>query len=169
MATDKVEVQYLPPEDLKFYVNNAKVHKRKMDMLRRSIQTFGFDVPVVIDEDGVILKGHGRVMAALSLGSVSSMKTIPVIIRAGLTTEEKKIVRLADNLSWTEGQDDEAKKADVLGKIDVEGMDLFYTLDSADVASPKVDLTPSESKPKPTHSFLLVTCPKCQKVHKEEK
>ena len=59
----------------------------------RSIKQFGWTNPVLIDEKGEIIAGHGRVMAAEML----KMDSVPVIVLSGLTDEQKKAYRLADN------------------------------------------------------------------------
>lgn len=182
------EVVYLPPEECKFYINNAKVHKKKMDLLRKSIQLFGFDQPVVVDENMVILKGHGRVMAAQNLGNESKLRQIPVLIRKGLSEEEKRLIRLADNMVYAEGQDDQRKKGEVMRSIENADISLFYAVDLPDLGDMELDMGftgneddfevsdvvlesehPSITETAPTIPYNIVTCPKCGKVHKRMK
>jgi len=81
--------------DLIPYEKNSKVHDEKqIDNLVANFRKNGFDVPIVVDEDGVILKGHGRRLAAKKAG----MKFVPVIVREGLSAEEKVEMRISDNL-----------------------------------------------------------------------
>src|ERR1700722_5340689 len=55
--------------DLRINVRNFRVHsKRQTRQIARSIKAFGFLVPIVIDRDGVVLSGHGRLKAAELLG-----------------------------------------------------------------------------------------------------
>lgn len=76
------------------YVNNAKVHnKEQVAMLAGSIKEFGFVVPVVVDAEGVIIAGHGRVAAAELLGWTE----VPVVQVDHLTPTQVKMLRLADN------------------------------------------------------------------------
>ena len=63
-----------PPGDLKPWPGNPRTHSdQQLVKLKASIRTFGFTAPVLVDEAGVILSGHGRVQAAKELG----LATIP--------------------------------------------------------------------------------------------
>lgn len=73
--------------------NNKKHNKAQIDKLAMHIQGVGWDVPIVVDEEMVILKGHGRLEAAKQLG----LEQVPIIVRDGLTEAQKKAVRIADN------------------------------------------------------------------------
>lgn len=76
------------------YELNAKKHtEEQVEQIAASIQRFGFDQPIVIDKNGVIIKGHGRWMAAGKLG----MKFVPVFCQRDLTTAEANAARLVDN------------------------------------------------------------------------
>jgi len=78
------------------YEKNAKRHPdNQIDIIASSIDKFKFDQPIVIDENNVIIKGHGRLLGAKRLG----LKSVPVIIRTDMTEAEKKASRLADNKS----------------------------------------------------------------------
>jgi hypothetical protein len=73
---------------------NARVHgKKQIAQLARSFQQFGFTSPIVVDQNGVILAGHGRWQAAKQLG----LKVVPIITISGLTEAEKRAYLLADN------------------------------------------------------------------------
>lgn len=91
----KLKIEYWPIENLTPYELNAKKHEK--DQVARIAEAItkadGFDVPIVVDKHGVIIKGHGRRLAALQLG----MKTVPVIVRSDLNPEQVKAARLADN------------------------------------------------------------------------
>ena len=81
-------------DDLVPYENNAKNHPGdEIDRLVASIQNFGFRDPILIDEKGVIIAGHGRRLAAMKLG----LKFVPVEIVADLDEEQRKKLRLAHN------------------------------------------------------------------------
>lgn len=75
--------------------DNSRSHSpAQIDELARMISSpVGWTKPIIIDEKGVILAGHGAYQAALQLG----METVPVIMRAGLTAAQKKAYRIADN------------------------------------------------------------------------
>jgi len=76
------------------YDGNPRTHpEAQIELLSRLMQAHGIDQPIVVDEDGVILKGHGRRLAAMKAG----FKRFPVVVHRGLTEEEKRGIRVADN------------------------------------------------------------------------
>jgi len=80
--------------DLIPYVNNSRTHSdEQVSQIASSIKEFGFTVPVLIDEQGGLIAGHGRIMAAKKLGLVE----VPSIVLAGLTEAQKKAYVIADN------------------------------------------------------------------------
>ena len=64
-----------------------------MDAVAASIREFGFRQPIVVDEKGVIVVGHTRYKAAITLG----LEKVPVHVARGLTPEQIKAYRIADN------------------------------------------------------------------------
>jgi DNA modification methylase len=80
--------------DLKPHPKNARVHSdRQLHQIAKSIETFGFTVPVLIDDRGVILAGHGRVAAARKMG----LAVVPTILIGDLSDEQKRAYVIADN------------------------------------------------------------------------
>lgn len=78
---------------IKPYEKNAKKHPAKqIKQVAESIKAFGFNQPIVVDKNGVIIVGHGRYEAAKLLG----LKDVPAI-KVNLTEEQAKAYRLADN------------------------------------------------------------------------
>ena len=76
------------------YAGNARTHSpEQVAQIAASILEFGFVAPVLVDERGELIAGHGRLLAAQSLG----LDTVPTIVRAGLTEAQKAAYRLADN------------------------------------------------------------------------
>ena len=83
-----------PIERLIPYANNARVHtEADLVKIAASIAKWGWTMPVLVDEEGVLIAGHARVGAAAKLGLTS----IPVMVARGWSAEEKKAYRLADN------------------------------------------------------------------------
>jgi hypothetical protein len=84
---------------------NVRRHpKQQIRQIANSIQRFGWTVPILVDEKGRILAGHGRYDAALQLG----LKEVPVIVISGLNEAEKRALALGDNkiaanASWDRG------------------------------------------------------------------
>lgn len=90
----KPNIQIWDIDRVKPYEKNAKIHdESQVKKIAKSIQEFGFDQPIVVDTDGVIIKGHGRRLAAISL----SMTKVPVWVRDDLTPDQVRAARLADN------------------------------------------------------------------------
>lgn len=76
------------------YHNNVKTHpEAQIVKLASMIAEYGWDQPIVVDEHGIIIKGHGRLEAAKRLG----MSEVPVTVRTDLTPAQVKASRLADN------------------------------------------------------------------------
>lgn len=89
-----LNVQAWPLDRLKPYERNSKKHdKAQVAKIAESIKQFGWDQPIVVDADGVIIKGHGRRLAAIELG----LEKVPVLVRDDLTPEQVRAARLADN------------------------------------------------------------------------
>lgn len=92
--TSDLKIQLWPIDNIKPYDKNVKIHDEKqVSKIAESIQQFGWDQPIVVDKDGVIIKGHGRTLAAKKLG----LKQVPVLVRSDLTEEQVKAARIADN------------------------------------------------------------------------
>jgi ParB-like nuclease domain len=104
------EVIWLPIEKITPYPLNNKLHPpSQIDAIAGSILEYGFDVPIVVDEDGVILKGHGRHLAARKL----NLTQVPVIVRSDLTAAQKKACRIADNKVGVSDWDYESLKVEL--------------------------------------------------------
>src|ERR1700745_4056169 len=87
-------VDQWPIERLIPYANNPRLHSAAdVERVAASILKWGWTNPVLVDEQGVLIAGHGRVSAAARLG----LKSIPVIVARGWSEEEKQAYRLADN------------------------------------------------------------------------
>lgn len=79
---------------LKPYAKNAKKHdKRQVEMIAESIKEFGFTQPVLIDENNVVVAGHGRILGAKKAG----LTEVPTVCLSELTKEQIKAYRLSDN------------------------------------------------------------------------
>lgn len=79
---------------LKPYKNNPRDHpEEQIEAIVRSIEEFGFTTPILVDEGGEIIAGHGREMAARRMG----LKKVKVVIAVGWTESQKRAYRIADN------------------------------------------------------------------------
>lgn len=88
-----MEIIYKNIKDLKPYSKNARKNDKAVKYVAKSIENFGFKIPVIIDKNGVIVCGHTRYKASKKLG----YNEIPCIIADDLTEEQIKAFRLADN------------------------------------------------------------------------
>ena len=75
------------------YENNPRNNEDAVDKVAESLKEFGWQQPIVVDSDGVVIAGHTRLKAAQKLG----METAPVVVADGLTDEQVRAYRLADN------------------------------------------------------------------------
>ena len=104
------------------YARNARTHSpEQVDQIAASIREWGWTVPVLVDEDGTLIAGHGRVMAAKKLG----IGEVPVMVAAGWSEAQKRAYVLADNkLALNAGWDND------LLKVELEGLkELDFNLD----------------------------------------
>lgn len=82
------------PGELKPSPNNPRTHPEKqLTLIASSMRQVGFTNPVLIDEDSVILSGHGRVLAAMRIG----LATIPTRVISGLSRSQKRAYVIGDN------------------------------------------------------------------------
>ena len=89
-----MNIEYININEIKPYKKNAKKHpKEQVEKIAKSIKEFGWQQPIVVDNDNVIVIGHGRHKAAQLLGE----KEVPVVRAEGLSEEQIKALRLADN------------------------------------------------------------------------
>lgn len=87
-------IEFLPIESIIPYPQNNRLHSdQQIQRIGDSIKQFGFNQPVVIDENNIVLVGHGRLFAAQKL----ELKEIPVIVKSDLTETQKRAYRILDN------------------------------------------------------------------------
>jgi len=103
------------------YARNARTHsEEQVAQLAASIKEWGWTTPVLVDEEGSIIAGHGRVMAARKLG----IEEIPVMVARGWTEAQRRAYVLADNqLAANAGWDMDLLKVEI-GELDAEGFNL---------------------------------------------
>jgi DNA modification methylase len=119
---DKVE--RTPLDRLIPYARNARTHSNgQVAQIAASIRAWGWTVPVLTDEDGMIIAGHCRVLAARQLG----LKEAPVMVARGWSEAQKRAYVLADNkLTENAGWDEELLKLEVADLAEM-GFDLPLT------------------------------------------
>lgn len=123
-SLSQYEHGYTAVADLVPYAKNARTHSDKqVDQLAAAIREWGFTNPVLIDERGVLIAGHGRTLAAKRVG----LERVPFIRLTGLTEEQKRAYVLADNrIALNSGWDDQLL-GEELASLQVAGFDLGLT------------------------------------------
>lgn len=140
--------------DLKEYENNPRHNENAIDAVAESIKEFGFKVPIIIDENNVIIAGHTRRKAAEKLG----MTVVPCIVADDLTPEQIRAFRLADNKVGELAGWDFEKMEQELAELDGFDMTKFGFLpDDEDINIDDFfeDAEPKEKEPK------TIKCPYC--------
>lgn len=119
-AVTPMKIELWPLERIKPYPGNPRQNDDAVDAVARSLQEFGFRQPIVIDEDGVIIAGHTRWKAAKKLG----LAKVPVHVAKGLSQEQIKAYRIADNQTATIAEWDKELLPIELGQLKEAGYDL---------------------------------------------
>lgn len=162
MNTYSTAIEMRAITTLRPYAANARTHSKKQVLqIAESIRRFGFTNPVLIGEDGEILAGHGRVLAAKELG----LAAVPTIKLSHLSPAERRAYVLADNkLALNAGWDSEILALELQALTDLDfdmsltGFSLAeidMTLDRAKEASPASSDESADQIPTP--SGLLVS------------
>jgi ParB family chromosome partitioning protein len=115
------KVQKWPIEKLVPYARNSRTHSdEQISQLAASIKEWGWTTPVLVDEDGGIIAGHGRTLAAQRL----KMTEVPVMVAKGWSDAKKRAYVIADNkLAMNAGWDNEMLRLE-LAEIKELGFDL---------------------------------------------
>ena len=118
------DVELIDPDDLIPYSNNPKEHPdEQIKKIASSIKNYGWDQPIVIDEENEIIKGHGRLQAAQLL----DLDEVPVIRRKDLSESEAKAARIADNKTAESEWDDNVLAVELDALLDVPEIDMDST------------------------------------------
>ena len=120
---------------------NARTHsKQQIRKIAKSIRTFGFINPVIVDRENQIVAGHGRVAGATSL----SIDEVPTIVLDDLTEDEIRAYIIADNrLAEDAGWDKDILAIELQHLMTIEGLDFDVTLTGFEI--PEVDLIIGET------------------------
>ena len=116
-----LQMEMMPVASLAAYAANARTHPtEQVAQLAASIAEFGFNVPVLVDDAGVLIAGHGRVLAAKALG----LDAVPAIRLGHLTEAQARAFRLADNQLALNSTWDESLLAAELRELRADDFDL---------------------------------------------
>lgn len=120
---NEIKIEYLALSDIKPYENNPRLNDDAVKYVANSIKEFGFKVPIIIDQNNVVVAGHTRLKAAEMLG----LKTAPCVRANDLTENQIKAFRIADN-KVSEYSSWDYEKLDLeLDEIDLDMQDFGFT------------------------------------------
>lgn len=124
-----MKVQNVSIDSIKPYENNPRNNDGGVDAVANSIKEFGWQQPIVVDKDNVIIVGHTRYKAAKKLG----MDKVPVVVASNLSDEQVKAYRLADNKTGELTDWDTSLLDDELDDIlDIDMSDFGFDLEIPD-------------------------------------
>jgi DNA modification methylase len=110
-----MKVEHWPTSQPKPYARNPRKNDGAVAKVKASIEEFGFQQPIVVNKDGVIIVGHTRHQAAVALG----LPKVPVVVATNLNPSQAKAYRLADNRT-----NEEATWADDLLALELDELKL---------------------------------------------
>lgn len=131
-------------EDIIPYENNPRKNDEAVEYVANSIKEFGFNVPIIIDKENVIVAGHTRYKAAQELG----LKEVPCIVVDDLTEDQIKAFRIADNKTGEKAGWD-------LEKLKLEIEDLDFDLKDFGFGEFELSILTDDMEPEPYDDDLI--------------
>jgi ParB-like chromosome segregation protein Spo0J len=134
-AAGRVQVIYRPISELKLDPNNPRAHSpRQVRQIARSIESFGFNVPVLVDANGKVIAGHGRILACQLLGHAE----VPTISLEHLSEAQARAFTIADNRLTENSTWDDRLLAEQLKEL--SELELDFTLEVTGFDMGEIDL-----------------------------
>jgi len=160
--TESLSVEWRAIGEIRPYPGNPrKFTAVAVAKLAAVLKEYGWRQPIVVDEAGEIIIGHRRWLAARKL----RWKRVPVHVAAGLTGDQVRALRLADNRVHEDAEWDRAALEIELKALDFAGFDLQLTaFDRVELPSEPVFVPASEPTSPPLDRLTDVMCPACQHV-----
>jgi len=156
------QVELVDRETLIPYANNPKEHPdEQVKKIASSIKNYGWDQPIVVDGDGEIIKGHGRLQAAKKL----RLDEVPVIWREDLTDAEARAARIADNKTAESAWDDDLLATELETLPEFDDTELGFDQGAVDdllaeVETPEFEPVGEDEQPRLDETEPTV-CPEC--------
>jgi DNA modification methylase len=133
--TVPLSIEYRAPADLTLNAKNPRSHSpEQIQRIAASIEAFGFVVPVLVDGEGRVIAGHGRILAAQSL----EMPAIPTIRLEHLTPDQARALMIADNRLTDTSDWDERLLAEQLQLLSEAELD--FDIEAIGFDLPEIDL-----------------------------
>ena len=156
----KIEIKYIPINDIKPYKNNPRLNEDAIPYVMNSIKEFGFKNPIILDKNNVIVAGHTRLESAKRL----DMKEVPVIYADDLSEEQVKAFRLADNKVAEKSLWDYTKLDEELDSI----LDIDMSMFDFDINTDDLELDYDNENEVEDINKKLCRCPKCGHINEEK-
>jgi DNA modification methylase len=139
-----LKIVYRRIEELKPDPANARRHNKKQTrQIANSIETFGFNVPILIDRDGNVIAGHGRLLAARELG----MTEVPTLCLDHLTPAQVRAFTIADNRLTELATWDDRMLAQQLKDLSLIGLDFSLEVTGFEMAEIDLRILSLENRP----------------------
>lgn len=136
------------------YENNPRKNDKAVGAVSESIRQTGYNNPIIVDENMVILCGHTRLKSLKKLG----IRQIQVLKVSGLTEDQKKRYRLLDNKTGEYASWDYVALTEEMEGLDWEGLDLDWGIGLEEEDPEMEEKEPKEKKEK---DELEYECPEC--------
>lgn len=168
------QIEHLATDALVPYARNSRTHSpEQVAQIAASIREFGFTNPVLIDANNTLIAGHGRVMAAQSIG----VATVPAIRLAHLTDAQRRAYVIADNKLAENAGWDMATLAREVEDLSADGYDLDLLGFGADELTALLGESKQDAEVKQTSTKEIDVnayqmqhrCPRCQFEYDDEK
>src|SRR6202047_2416297 len=131
----RLSVVYRRIDDLKPDPANPRLHsKKQIRQIANSIEVFGFIVPILIDRDGKVIAGHGRLLACRLLG----ITEVPTLCLDHLTPEQARAFMIADNRLTEIAVWDDQLLAQQLKDLSLSGLD--FNIEATGFMTAEIDL-----------------------------
>lgn len=151
----RMEIKLVKIAEIKPYDRNPRNNDGAVDAVAASIQEFGWQQPIVVDHDGVIIAGHTRYKAAQKL----KCKEVPVVVAENLTDEQVRAYRLADNKTGElAGWDFSALEEELAGLAEIDMQQFGFAGSEAEDFN--IDNLFAEAAPKEKEA-KEIKCPHC--------
>ena len=142
--TSELRIERLPIRQLRLDPRNPRRHdKQQIKQIARSIKTFGFIVPVLVDKNDNVVAGHGRVLAGQPLG----LEDVPAIRLEHLSEAKVRAFRIADNRLTEISTWDDRLLAEILGQL--AALELDFSIEVTGFSMGEIDLRIESLSDKP--------------------
>src|SRR5271154_2372651 len=137
----RLEIISRPQDDLKPDPANPRRHsKRQIQQIAESIRAFGFNVPILVDRDGNVIAGHGRLLACGELG----IDEVPTLCLDHLTPPQARAFRIADNKLTENATWDDRLLAEQLRDLSLSGLDFDIEVTGFEMARTRPSRVPTQ-------------------------